>query len=123
MHVRESAGMTNNNFHSENRQRVTRFRAIVLALLLAGGAGTFTWTQLQAKDSKPAPVNKPAPVKLTVSDKPVSRENGITSFAPVVKRVAPSVAKVYVSSTVKNVSQQIPDEFSNNPFFRRFFGD
>jgi serine protease Do len=117
MRVRESGPMTNNNFHSENRQRVTRFRAIVLALLLAGGAGAFTWTQLEAKDAKPAPV------KLTVDDKPVSRENGITSFAPVVKRVSPSVAKVYVSSTVKNVSQQIPDEFSNNPFFRRFFGD
>src|SRR6476620_9305604 len=108
--------MTNNNFHSENRQRVTRFRACVLALLLATGAGAFTWTQLQAKDAKPAPV------KLAVSEKPVSRENGVTSFAPVVKRVSPSVVKVYVSSTVKNVSQQLPDEFSNNPFFRRFFG-
>src|SRR5688572_4575470 len=104
MRVRESAHMNDNTIYSENRQRLTRFRAIVLALLLAGGAGAFTWTQLQAKDTKPAPV------KLTVSDKPVSRENGITSFAPVVKRVTPSVVKVYVSSTVKNVSQQIPDE-------------
>src|SRR4030095_15535584 len=105
MCVGEAALMNENTFYStqtQNGQRVTRFRAIVLALLLAGGAGTFTWTQLQAKD------NKPAQVKLTVSDKPVSRENGITSFAPVVKRVTPSVVKVYVSSTVKNVSQQLP---------------
>jgi serine protease Do len=31
--------------------------------------------------------------------------------------------KVYVTATVKNASHQLPDEFSNNPFFRRFFGD
>jgi serine protease Do len=31
--------------------------------------------------------------------------------------------KVYVSSTVKNVSHQLPDEFADNPFLRRFFGD
>ncbi|HEY0551806.1 MAG TPA: DegQ family serine endoprotease [Verrucomicrobiae bacterium] len=109
----------NNTIYSDyNRQRLSRFRAIVLALLLAGGAGAFTWNQLQAKDS-----SRPAPVKLSVSEKPVTRETGITSFAPVVKKVTPSVVKVYVSATVKQTSHQIPDEFSNNPFFRRFFGE
>ncbi len=109
----------NNTIYSDyNRQRLSRFRAIVLALLLAGGAGAFTWSQLQAKDNA-----RPAPMKLTVNEKPVTREMGVTSFAPVVKKVTPSVVKVYVSATVKNTSHQLPDEFSNNPFFRRFFGD
>jgi serine protease Do len=118
MRVREGAGMNNIIYSDHNRQRLSRFRAIVLALLLAGGAGAFTWNQLQAKDNTGS-----APVKLSVSEKPVSRETGITSFAPVVKKVTPSVVKVYVSATVKQTSHQIPDEFSNNPFFRRFFGD
>jgi serine protease Do len=116
--------MNDDTFYSDyptNRRRLTRFRAIVLALLLAGGAGAFTWTQLQAKEGA-----KPAPMKLTVNEKPVSRETGITSFAPVVKKVTPSVVKVYVSGTVKNVAHQMPempDDLSNNPWLRRFFGD
>ena len=118
MRVRESAGMNNRIYSEHNRQRLSRFRAIVLALLLAGGAGAFTWNQLQAKDNA-----RPAPVKLAVSEKPVTRETGVTSFAPIVKKVTPSVVKVYVTATVKNTSHQLPDEFANNPFFRRFFGD
>jgi serine protease Do len=118
MRVREGACMNKIIYSDHNRQRLSRFRAIVLALLLAGGAGAFTWNQLQAKDN-----SRPAPVKLSVSEKPVTRETGITSFAPVVKKVTPSVVKVYVSATVKQTAHQIPDEFSNNPFFRRFFGD
>jgi len=121
MPVREGSGMNDNTFysnHSDNSRRLTRFRAILLALLLAGGAGALTWNQLQAKEG-----TKPAAVKLTISERPVSRETGITSFAPVVKKVTPSVVKVYVTGTVKNVSQQLPDEFSNDPLFRRFFGD
>jgi len=109
--------MNENNFYTDKRRKLIRLRAIVLALLLAGGAGAFTWNQLQAKEG-----TKPAPVKLAVSDKPVSRETGVTSFAPVVKKVIPSVVKVYVSATVKNTSYQ-PDEMFDNPFFRRFFGD
>jgi len=121
MCVRESARMNDNTFYpaqTENRQRLTRFRAIVLALFLAGGAGTFTWTQLQANEGA-----KPAPMKLTVSEKPVTRETGVTSFAPVVKKVTPSVVKVYVTGTVKRAAHALPDEFSDNPWLRRFFGD
>ncbi len=118
MRVREGVAMNDNNFYSENKQRINRFRAILLALLLAGGAGAFTWTQVEAKDNA-----KPASVKLTVNEKPVSRETGITSFAPVVKKVTPSVVQVYVTSNGRNVAQQLPDELADNPFFRRFFGD
>src|SRR6185503_13172380 len=48
-------------------------------------------------------------------------KNGVTSFAPVVKKVTPSVVKVLVASTPKNVGYD--DIFPDNPFFRRFFGD
>jgi serine protease Do len=124
MRVPEGDGMNDNTFYpnySGNRRRVIRLRAIVLALVLAGGAGAFTWTQLQAKEG-----TKADPVKLTVSEKPVTRETGVTSFAPVVKKVTPSVVKVYVTASVKNVTHQVPqmpDELANNPWLRRFFGD
>ncbi len=45
---------------------------------------------------------------------------GITSFAPVVKRVAPSVVTIYSSKVVRQDLQSNP--FFNDPFFRRFFG-
>ncbi len=45
---------------------------------------------------------------------------GITSFAPVVKRVAPSVVTIYSSKTVRQDLQSNP--FFNDPLFRRFFG-
>jgi serine protease Do len=124
MRVREGAGMNDNMIHSdhsaqaEKRRRLNRVRAWLLALLIAGGAGTFTWNQLQAKES-----SKPAPIKLTVSDKAVAREPGKTSFAPVVKKVLPSVVKINVTATAKNVAHQLPDDLADNPFFRRFFGD
>ncbi len=41
------------------------------------------------------------------------------SFAPVVKQAAPAVVNVYVRHRVK----QMVSPFSNDPFFRRFFGD
>ena len=85
MRVREVARMNNRIYSEYNKQRLARFRALVLALLLAGGAGAFTWNQLQAKD------NARPSVKLSVSEKPVTRETGVTSFAPVVKKVTPTM--------------------------------
>ena len=43
-----------------------------------------------------------------------------TSFAPIVRKVAPSVVNVYSTRTARAPSQ-IP--FFNDPMFRRFFGD
>src|SRR5688572_5863326 len=45
---------------------------------------------------------------------------GVTSFAPVVKRVAPSVVTIYSSKIVRQDLQSNP--FFNDPLFRRFFG-
>jgi serine protease Do len=84
--------------------------AIAVSSLVAG-------RYVLAKDSSKAP-----PVHLTVSENDLPREGkAITSFAPVVKRVAPSVVTVYITTKPKIVSgAQTP--FSDD-FFRRFFGD
>jgi serine protease Do len=66
-------------------------------------------------------VEKPkAPV--TVDPAPVSRQAGvITSFAPVVEKVAPSVVQISTTKNVKGRTRgQLP--FFNDPFFRRQFG-
>ena len=71
------------------------------------------WTH--AKDN-----SKAAPVRLEVNDSPVVRDGKFnTSFAPVVKKVAPSVVKVFVTAKAK------PAALSSHgrPDLRRFFGE
>lgn len=61
------------------------------------------------------------PVRLVVDESEPNRDTQFTtSFAPIVKQVAPSVVQVNVSSTAKGVQMDLP---FNDPFFRRFFGD
>ncbi|SDR38888.1 DegQ family serine endoprotease [Pseudovibrio sp. Tun.PSC04-5.I4] len=52
---------------------------------------------------------------------PSSKAEISLSFAPVVKSVAPAVVNVYASRTVQERQRRSP--FSDDPFFRRFFGD
>ena len=66
---------------------------------------------------------KGPPVHLSVSDKPMVRDGKLTSsFAPVVKRVAPSVVNVFTSTKAKQISQSRSPR-AEDEFFRRFFGD
>jgi serine protease Do len=93
-------------------------RSLGLGLALLIGATGLAWTRLGHDDTDSAKV---IPLKLAVDERPVQREGkAITSFAPVVKRVAPSVVKVTVSSKSKSPAMNggSPDEL-----FRRFFGD
>jgi serine protease Do len=80
------------------------------------GAALFLNPWGLAKEQASAP-----PVHLKTSDEPVNRTSGeVTSFAPVVKQVTPSVVQVTVTTKARPMSrsnQQIP------PFFRRFFGE
>jgi Do/DeqQ family serine protease len=50
---------------------------------------------------------------------PPSREAVQYTFAPIVRKAAPSVVNVYVRSRVKTFSSP----FAGDPFFREFFGD
>jgi serine protease Do len=84
--------------------------AIAVSSLVAG-------RYVLAKDAPKAP-----PVHLTVNESDLPREGKyITSFAPVVKRVAPSVVKVYITTKAKMVTG--PESPFTDDFFRRFFGD
>jgi serine protease Do len=82
--------------------------------LLAVTALAFT-PRAHAKGNSPA-----APVRLEVNDSPVARDGKFTtSFAPVVKKVSPSVVKVFVTAKAKSTTlsgADIPDR-------HRFFGE
>jgi|ERR1051326_4710025 serine protease Do len=62
------------------------------------------------------------PPKVTVEDAPLSREvKARTSFAPVIKKVAPTVVNISSSMTIHEKASRNP--LLEDPFFRRFFGD
>ncbi len=98
------------------RHLSNRMVAITLggALILAGSALAFT-QKSKAEAEAAAP-------KIAVDERPIARDaGGHNSFAPIVKKVAPGVVKVFTTTKVRNSS------FNNTPdmgdFFRRFFGD
>jgi serine protease Do len=65
---------------------------------------------------------KDAPPNITVSTTPINRDPKLgTSFAPVVKKAAPSVVNIYTTRTIRE--QPAQNAFQNDPFFRQFFGD
>ena len=61
--------------------------------------------------------------EIKIENTPVERsaQSGL-SFAPVVKRAAPSVVNIY-STTIIRMKQRYGNPFFNDPFFRQFFGD
>jgi serine protease Do len=89
----------------------------ILSLALAGSvAAIWSATALNASPS----------VSVKVDDKPVPTSTASplgASYAPIVKRVAPSVVKVLVTERAKNVPVQDMSPLFNNPGFREFFGD
>jgi serine protease Do len=68
---------------------------------------------LWAKDSAP---------NILVSATPINRDAKLgTSYAPIVKKAAPSVVTIYSTRTVRE--QPMGNPFGNNPMLRQFFGD
>ena len=62
----------------------------------------------------------PALPSMSVDTTPINRStSGVTSFAPVVKKAAPSVVNIY-STHVVHYHQ---NPYMNDPFLRQFFGD
>lgn len=60
-----------------------------------------------------------SPPQIKMDSAPIEREtHGVTSYAPVVKHVAPSVVNIYSTRTVR----QRDNPIFSDPFFRRFFG-
>jgi len=86
------------------------FISVVAGSLLVVGLFHLT---LWGKDTLP---------KITVSATAVNRDaRAGTSFAPIVKKAAPSVVTIYSSRTVRE--QPMGNPFRNNPMLRQFFGN
>ncbi len=82
----------------------------------AACAGALLWTLATSTGG--------AAVAVRIDDQPVtSAAVAPMSFAPVVKRVAPSVVKIHVVERAKNVTAPALPQFFNDPVFRQFFGD
>lgn len=94
-----------------------RRRAALVALALFG-AGGLAWSA-SAGDAKPS-------VSVKVDEKPISASTSSplgASYAPIVKKVSPSVVKVLVSEKARAVPVNELPPFFNAPGFREFFGD
>jgi serine protease Do len=87
-------------------------------VILMAGATVALDRKAQAK-----PPSKLTPLPLAVDERPVARDPRLpASFAPVVKKVGPSVVKVFTSARLKTNGRVEPPGFAD-PFWRRFFGD
>jgi len=90
------------------------------AMLMAGMLMAFCFCAEGALFSNKATNNPPA--KLNIQETPLTREvKAATSFAPIVKKVAPSVVNIYSTMIVRERPRQNP--LLEDPFFRQFFGD
>lgn len=103
----------------DGRMVIRRLPGLVLggAVLVAGVAMAFNPNAGDAR--KPAS----SQVSIASDERPATREGRIGgSFAPVVKKVAPSVVKVVTTAKMKNMSmQEMPG--GDEQMLRRFFGD
>jgi len=102
----------------------TTFKKTLLAgtLALVGGFVLWLSTSYAVDDNK---IDKAPPAKANVVvDKAAVRQEIklATSFAPVVKKVSPTVVNIYTTKTVKGRAMEMMP-FLDDPFFRRFFGD
>lgn len=95
-------------------------RAVALAGLITLTAGGLTWSVTALAESATHPK-----VSVKVDEQSISRDNigESGSYAPIVKKVAPSVVKVLVTERAKDVPAPGMPGFFDDPMFRQFFGD
>src|SRR5271165_7077725 len=95
-------------------------KPLVLSVLLAGGTALSVATGFALSGSENnSQANQNPPLNVQVDSNPITRDvKEGTGFAPIVKKVAPSVVKIFV--TIKGSSNQLSS--SELDFFRRFFG-
>ncbi len=94
-----------------SRRRLVLFAAGLIA------AGGIAWAAAASVDGTTAISVKVDKTPVTAANSPLG-----PSYAPIVKRVAPSVVKVMVTERAKNVPQADLPQFFNDPQFRQFFG-
>jgi serine protease Do len=99
------------------RNYAQRARLAIVAAAMLGVGAQFAFQNVLAKEDKAA---NPAPV-VHVDSTPINREGKYTtSLAPVVKKVSPSVVKVYITGKKQEVQV---GGMMDDPMLRRFFGD
>ena len=99
---------------------MSRIGKSFFSLLLSGTIGAAIFAAINASSSNNGD-RASVPPKINVESAPLSRETKITtSFAPVIKKVAPSVVNIYSTKTVRINPRLMP--FFDDPFLRRFFG-
>jgi serine protease Do len=100
--------------------RILRFFAARRSTALVGVISLVALQTMALLGAPPAAAKEnPAP-KLTVESSPISRDlKARSSFAPVIKRVGPSVVNIYSTVTIR----ERPSAPANDPLSRRFFGE
>jgi serine protease Do len=100
-------------------QKRKRLPVVVLAGALAVAGTALAFTNKTSEKTKPDPVALNVPLDQT----PVPRD-GLPrgSYASIVKKVAPGVVKIEVTTTIKNTGAQQGPGFED-PFWRQFFGN
>lgn len=102
------------------RTEISRFASRARLTLLAGGLAVAVSTMAFTSWPDKAESER-AEVKFVVDERPLNHDGiNAPSFAPVVKKVAPSVVKISVTGHAKIQRGQLPID---DPFFRRFFGE
>src|SRR5580693_5372459 len=95
-------------------------KPLVLSILLLGGSALSLATGFALSNGEDANGTKNAPLNVQVDNSPLTRDvKEGNSFAPIVKKVAPSVVKIFV--TMKGANNPLAN--SDMDFFRRFFGE
>src|ERR1700747_1950583 len=93
-------------------------KPIALGVLLLGGSVLSVATGFALNGGENGNGTQVAPLHVQVDNTPLVRDvKEGNSFAPIVKKVAPSVVKIFVTMKVNN-----PSTNSDMDFFRRFFG-
>jgi serine protease Do len=89
-----------------------------LSALMLGGTALFLGTGFALSPASNGNEAQNAPLHVQVDSSPLVRNaQDATSFAPIVKKVAPSVVKVFVTMKATDKPMSKPDM----DFFRRFF--
>ncbi len=102
-------------------KRIFQHLSSRVAAFVLGGAVVAAGSALAFTQKSKAEAEAPAP-KIAVDERPIARDlGGHNSFAPIVKKVAPGVVKVFTTSKAHNMSFNGAPEMDD--FFRHFFGD
>jgi serine protease Do len=102
----------------------TRNRRIGIGLVVAALAGVFagSYSTTRAALRPAAPVQSALAAQPATDEAPLSRATLESGFSSVVEKVVPAVVNISATKIVKNSYGDEESPFSNDPFFRQFFG-